>query len=123
LRFRSSIAAEKITLEELIIRLALGDEVEPVRREEAASGVMMIPIPEEGIFQQAQGTEIALATPGVEDILITAKPAQKLERLPEGSSYLGFIFARGSSADSVEEALRSAHKKLRFVVSPALPVV
>ncbi len=84
---------------------------------------MMIPIPEEGIFQEAQGAEVALATPGIEDILITAKPAQKLEPLPEGSSYLGFIFARGSSADSVEEALRTAHKKLRFVISSTLPVV
>lgn len=123
LRFCSTSFGESISLEELIIRQALGMDVQTVRREEAASGVMMIPITEAGIFQEAQGVEKALETPGVEDVLIAAKPAQKLEPLPEGSSYLGFIFARGHSPHFVEEALRSAHQRLRFVVTPALPVV
>jgi biotin carboxylase len=123
LRFCSASFGESISLEELIIRQALGMDVQTVRREEAASGVMMIPIAEAGIFQEAQGVEKALETPGVEDVLITAKPAQKLEPLPEGSSYLGFIFARGHSPGFVEEALRRAHGRLRFVVTPALPVV
>ncbi len=123
LRFCSASFGESISLEELIIRQALGMDVQTVRREEAASGVMMIPIAEAGIFQEVQGVEKALETPGVQDILITAKPAQKLEPLPEGSSYLGFIFARGHSPRFVEEALRCAHRRLRFVVTPALPVV
>jgi biotin carboxylase len=123
LRFCSPSLGETISLEELIIRLALGEDVDKIRREPLASGVMMIPIAEAGVFQEAQGVESARETPGVEDILITAKLAQRLEPWPEGSSYLGFIFARGPSPRFVEGALRSAHRKLRFVVSPALPVI
>jgi hypothetical protein len=85
--------------------------------------VMMIPIPEAGVYQGVEGLEDALATGGVEGIEITARPGQKLVPLPEGNSYLGFIFARGGSPGRVEEALREAHRKLRFMVSPALPVM
>jgi len=123
LRFCSPSLGETISLEELIIRLALGEDVDKVRREPLASGVMMIPISEAGVFQEAQGVESAREIPGVEDILITAKPAQRLEPWPEGASYLGFIFARGPSPRFVEGALRSAHRKLRFVLTPALPVI
>jgi hypothetical protein len=123
LRFCSPSLGEEISLEELIIRLATGEDVDNVRREPLASGVMMIPISEAGIFQEAEGVEMARETPGVEDILITAKPAQRLEPWPEGSSYLGFIFASGATPRFVEAALRSAHGKLRFVITPALPVI
>jgi hypothetical protein len=57
----------------------------------------MIPIPEAGFYQEAQGIEDARAVPGIEDVVITAKEFQKLVPLPEGSSYLGFTFARGAS--------------------------
>jgi hypothetical protein len=40
--------------------------------------------------------------------------------LPEGDSYLGFIFARGETPDAVEAALRSAHAHLRFEIVPEM---
>jgi len=123
LRFHSSGEANLISLEEFLIRLALGEPIHNVRREGQAAGVMMIPIPEAGIFEHVEGVELALQTPGVEDIRITAKPNQKLVPLPEGASYLGFIFARGSTPESVEKALRQAHGKLHFAIQPALPVI
>jgi biotin carboxylase len=123
LRFCSPELGENISLEELIIRLALGEDVESARREKTASGVMMIPIPRAGVYQKVEGVDEARATPGVEDIRITAKPGQKLVPLPEDASYLGFIFARAQSPEFVEDALRHAHQKLRFNISPVLPVV
>jgi len=123
LRFTTPARPGLISLEELIIRLALGEAVEAIERESTASGVMMIPIPHAGTFQGAEGIEAATATPGVEELLLTAKPGQKLVPLPESSSYLGFIFARGESPESVEQALRRAHAKLRFLIAPALPVL
>jgi hypothetical protein len=123
LRFRIPQVDDNVSLEELLIRLALGLDVSRICREDAASGVMMIPIPQAGFYQETQGVEEALATPGIEEILITAKVSQKLVPLPEGSSYLGFIFGRGHSPDFVEGALRHAHEKLRFVLTPALPVI
>lgn len=123
LRFSAQGKADFISLEELIIRLALGEDVRALRREAAASGVMMIPIPRAGIYQDVEGVDEALETPGVQEVVITAKPTQKLAPLPEGASYLGFIFARGGSPEFVEQALRQAHKKLRFTIASALPVI
>jgi len=113
LRFQNGMA-----LEELILRHALGEKVEPVR-EYSASGVMMIPIAQAGFLEAVENIERAESTAGVEAIEITAKPRQQLVPLPEGASYLGFIFARGETPEFVEQALRAAHGKLRFVVSLA----
>lgn len=110
-------------LEDLILRHAAGEDVASVPMSTSAAGVMMIPIPREGIYVAVEGLDRARAMHGVEDILITAKQGQKLVPLPEGNSYLGFIFARGDSADSVEHALRASHQQLHFEISMALPVV
>jgi len=123
LRFSSPTLGEGFSLEELLIHLAFGKGVRDVCRETAASGVMMVPIPRDGIYESVEGVEEASSQPGVEDIVITAKPGQRLVTLPEGSSYLGFIFARGASPQWVEDALRGAHQKLCFTIVPSLPVV
>jgi biotin carboxylase len=123
LHFRIPLVDDNVSLEELLIRLALGLDVSRIYRENAAAGVMMIPIPQAGFYQETQGIDEALATPGIEEIHITAKVSQKLVPLPEGSSYLGFIFGREHSPEFVEDALRRAHEKLRFVLTPALPVI
>lgn len=117
LRFQ---ADGSMTLEELLLRHATGERVGGFRRETAASGVMMIPIPEGGVYRRVHGLDEARAVPGIDDVRITAKPDQRLVPLPEGASYLGFIFARAATPDGVEQALRTAHRQLRFVIDPAL---
>ena len=114
---------QRMPLEELIVRHALGKKVDGVQREELASGVMMIPIPEGGFYEGVDGVEEALNVPAVESVEITAKLRQKLIPLPEGASYLGFIFARAESPEMVENALRQAHARLRFSISAAIPVL
>ena len=84
---------------------------------------MMIPIPRRGIFRGVQGIDAARQAPGVEDVLITAKVDQLLLPLPEGASYLGFIFARADRAAGVEQALRTAHARLAFAIDPEFPVL
>ncbi len=117
LRFQGGVG-----LEELIVRHALGLPFDP-RREKSASGVMMIPIPQEGLLQEVQGLHEAQSVPGVEEITITAKAGEKLVPWPEGSSYLGFIFARSETPAEAERSLRLAHAKLKFVTAPSLPVL
>jgi biotin carboxylase len=112
-----------IGLEELLLRHALGEDPGAWRRERDASGVMMIPIPRRGILRGVDGVDAARAVPDVVEIRITAKPDQRLVPLPEGASYLGFIFARAASPSSVEQALRAAHERLTFVVDPELQVL
>ncbi|HUB83096.1 MAG TPA: ATP-grasp domain-containing protein [Bryobacteraceae bacterium] len=109
-----------MTLEELILRHALGEDMSQVRLAHAASGVMMIPIPKGGIYQSAEGVERAKAVAGIEDVVITATDGQRLVPLPEGASYLGFIFARGESAGEVEASLRQAHGELTFQIATTL---
>jgi len=111
---------EGVSLEELIIRHALGEDVSGALLESTASGVMMIPIPQGGIYQSVDGLPEAAAVPGIEDVVITAKEGQQLIPLPEGSTYLGFIFARSVAPDDVEAALRRSHAKLRFRIATAL---
>jgi len=110
-------------LEELLLRHAAGEDVSSLEREEDASGVMMIPIERGGVYEGVEGIDDALKTVGVEEIAITAKVGQALEPLPEGSSYLGFIFSRGATPQEVERSLRASHAKLRFQIAPKLPVM
>ena len=105
------------------MRHALGEAPDGWSRESSASGVMMIPIPRRGIFRRVTGIDEARRVEGVEDVRITAKPDQLLVPLPEGASYLGFIFAHGPTADAVEQSLRAAHACLRFVIDPEVPMV
>jgi biotin carboxylase len=112
-----------MSLEELLLRHALGEDVTRVRRESIASGVMMIPIPARGVFRGVDGIDAARAVPGVDDVRITAKPDQLVVPLPEGRSYLGFIFARARDPHDVVAALRSAHARLRFTIERSLAVV
>jgi biotin carboxylase len=107
-------------LEELILRHALGEDVSRAQLAGPASGVMMIPIPKGGIYERVEGVERAAAVPGIEDAIVTATAGQRLIPLPEGSSYLGFLFARAGSPEAVEAALRRAHAELRFHIATVL---
>lgn len=106
------------TLEEVILRHALGEDVSRFHLESGAHGVMMIPIPRAGVYLGVDGAEST-----EEEVIVTAKEGQTLVPLPEGASYLGFIFARGASTDLVDRALRAAHSRLEFKIAVALPVV
>jgi biotin carboxylase len=110
-------------LEELILRHAAGEDISSIEIRTVAAGVMMIPIPSEGVYVNVDGVDSALRLPQIEDVVITAKQGQKLVPLPEGNSYLGFIFASGKTPDLVEQALRAAHERLRFEIALALPVI
>jgi len=106
-----------MTLEELILRHALGWKVPSYDRERGAAGVMMIPIPRAGRLVAVEGKEAAESVPHVEEVAITAHVGQALVPLPEGWQYLGFIFARAGTPDAVETALRAAHARLRFHIA------
>lgn len=123
LRFGPDEIGEKILLEELLVRHALGMPGADWPREKAASGVMMIPVPCSGVLQSVEGEEAALSTPGITELQITARLQDAISAWPEGSSYLGFLFARGETPGEAERALREAHARLRFTISPRLPVV
>jgi hypothetical protein len=124
LRFsRPRPGAAATPLEEVLLRHAVGEDVRGYTREPDAAGVMMIPIPKRGMLRRVEGIDSARETAHVEEIAITAKTDQLLEPLPEGASYLGFIFARAAERGQVLTALKQAHAKLRFEIAAPLPVV
>lgn len=110
------------SLEELIVRQAAGLSLGDTTRSDRAAGVMMIPIPEAGLLREVIGVDEAAAIPLIESVEITARLNYPLVPLPEGDSYLGFIFARGETPEAVESALRQAHERLKFRIDTLLPI-
>lgn len=122
LRFASP-TSEECSLEELILRHAVGRSVAEYQREAPAAGVMMMPVPAAGRFRHADGLDAARAVAGVNEVIVTAKPGQQIQPPPDGDSYLGFIFARADTASQVVAALRAAWVCLRFEIEPTLRVL
>jgi biotin carboxylase len=110
-----------VSLEEVILRHALGLGLDDVARESAASGVMMIPIPRAGLLGEVDGLQEARAVEGILGVEITIARGRPVVPLPEGDRYLGFMFARADSAEEVERSLRSAHGQLRIEILPHAP--
>jgi biotin carboxylase len=105
-----------ISLEEVILRHALGLPLGDHDRERVASGVMMLPIRRAGTLREVRGLAAARAVPGVSDVRITIAPGHPVVPLPEGDRYLGFAFARGQTPAQVEAALRAADAALDVVL-------
>jgi biotin carboxylase len=114
--------AERISLEELLIRHALDLGGSDAERRTEASGVMMIPVPRSGIFEGVDGMDEAEKVAGISEIRITARLHDYVAAWPDGSSYLGFIFARAADPAQAESALRAAHARLQFRFAPRFPI-
>ncbi len=105
-----------MSLEELVLRQALGLERPEGSLDGRAAGVMMIPVPREGVLEEVEGLDAARAVDGIEEVTISAHPGERLVAWPEGSRYPGFIFARCAGPAQAEAALREAHRRLTFRV-------
>src|SRR5262249_7768755 len=77
-----------------------------------APGVMMLPIPRRGVLRGVHGQDAARQVPGVVGLEVTIPRGRKVQTLPEGDRYLGFLFARGATPADVEATLRRAHALL-----------
>ncbi len=107
-----------ISLEELILRHAVGLDIEGLSRETRAAGVLMIPTPKTGILREVDGVAAAEAVKGIRGVNISIPLGQEVFPLPEGHQYLGFIFAAAETPEQVESALRKAHRRLDLVIEP-----
>lgn len=112
-----------VALEELILMQAVGLPLPQILRERGSRGVMMIPIPADGLLREVRGLDAARAVAGVDEVDISARLHYPLVRLPEGDGYLGFILAHADTPAAVEQALRAAHSYLDFVIEPHIPLL
>ncbi len=108
-----------ISLEQLIVEHAVGRDVADSGRTDGAAGVMMLPIPRSGVLAGVDGLDAARGVAGVTGVEITATIGRRIDALPDGGRYLGFVFARGDTPDSVESALRRAHSELTVTIVDA----
>jgi hypothetical protein len=82
----------------------------------------MIPIKQAGSLRRIEGITRARAVPFINDILVSIRDGYELVPLPEGSSYLGFMFACAPTPEEAEAALRAAHAELEIVVAPLIRI-
>jgi biotin carboxylase len=109
------------SLEALVISHAIARQLQ-FDPQPGGAGVLMLPITRAGILRRIEGITAARAVPWIEDILISRRDGYELVPLPEGNSYLGFMFARAPTAAHAEAALRSAHACLKVVTAPLLRI-
>ena len=110
------------SLEELVLANAIGLDL-PKKVSSGAAGVLMLPILQQGVLRRVEGVMKAEKIPYIDDIEISLREGYKVYPLPEGASYLGFVFSSASDADTVEHALRDANRQLKPVIAPFWPVV
>jgi len=109
------------SLEQLVLANAIGLEL-PQQLKDGAAGVLMLPTEEAGILRRVEGVMKAERMPYIDDIEISLREGYHVTPLPEGASYLGFIFSSAPDSDKVEQALRDAHALLNPVIAPFWPV-
>ncbi|HZA00003.1 MAG TPA: ATP-grasp domain-containing protein [Acidimicrobiales bacterium] len=105
-----------VSLEELVVRHALGLPLPP-RRQTGATGVLMLPVGRSGRLAAVRGVDSARAVEGVTGVIISIGPGQEVAALPAGDRYLGFVFARAATPDAVESALRQAWAALEVDIT------
>ena len=105
------------TLEQLVVSYAAGRPL-PLESMLDSAGVLMIPTPKSGVLRRVEGVLTAQQVPHIQDVHINIREGNTVVALPEGASYLGFIFARGPDPQTVEQALRAAHAQLNIVIAP-----
>ena len=113
---------ECASLEALLLRAAVGESLTGWRRQDAAAGVLMVPIPRSGVLREVRGVDAARRVQHVVDVAVTAKAGHRMDALPEGATYLGFVFVSAPTGDAVEVALRQAHAALDVVIDAAIDV-
>lgn len=106
----------KLSLEELILHHALGANIETIHRLDSAAGVMMLPIPQQGVLKAVNHQDCAKSVSGIQDLVISIPLGQEVIPLPKGDQYLGFIFAKGESPEKVEQSLREAYAALEIEI-------
>jgi len=104
-------------LEELVIQ-GMSGHLPVLPEKSEAAGVLMIPITGSGLLKRVEGLTEAMQVEFIKDVEIHIREGYELVPLPEGSSYLGFIFAQAPSYKETYDALKASYQKLQFITQP-----
>jgi biotin carboxylase len=108
-----------LSLEHVILAHALRRPLADLTRADEAAGVMMLPIVASGVLRSVRGQDEAREVPGIVGVEVSIAPGRRVQALPEGNRYLGFLLARGLTPEQVETSLRAAHARLEFTIEPS----
>ncbi len=111
-----------VSLPEVLLAHAIGRDVGELLagRRSGASGVYMLPVPKAGVLRGIDGIDAAAVMPLIRDVVLTARLGEHVVPLPEGNTYMGFVFADGADSAAVTHALRRAAAALEFFIAPLL---
>lgn len=118
LRFQHKDGGPIVPYEEVLLRHAMGASPSDWRRDAAASGVMMIPVPARGVVGGIDGVDEARAIPGIDSVAVSASIGQRVVPRPEANQQFGVVFSHGATTEEAEGALREAQALLRFTIDP-----
>lgn len=96
------------SLEVMVLKNALGDAGGESNLQRPAAGALMLPIPASGVLTGVENVAAVEEMAGVDEVTITVATGRRVQALPEGDRYLGFVIASGSTPEEVEHTLREA---------------
>jgi len=100
---------------EIVLKNILGEKTSFGKNLEVIpSGVMMLPVPKEGIVKDISGLEKAKKIEGIVDVLILTKKGDKIQAFPKQSCYLGFIIAIGKTTGDTIKALQNSYDNIQI---------
>jgi hypothetical protein len=68
------------------------------------------------VLRAVEGQAAAAAVPGITGLTIAIPVGQRVQPLPGGDRYLGFVFAEGGTCEEVRQALAAARQRLHVVI-------
>ncbi len=111
------LAALGVNLNELALRAALGEEIEPaalVAEPQAGGASTVFMTAEPGELEAVDGVEQAEAAEGVLRVRVYRRPGFAVGELRHGGDRLGAVQAVGGSRDAALERARAAAALVRF---------
>jgi biotin carboxylase len=112
-----------IDLNGLALAAALGEAPDIPEPEPAGGAVVRFLVPPEGVLQEVDGLEDALAVDGIIDARVYRSPGWQFGPLRRGNDRAGYVLARGESRDQALAAADRAAELIRFRTADAEALV
>jgi biotin carboxylase len=112
-----------IDLNGLALAAALGEAPDIPEPEPAGGAVVRFLVPPEGVLQEVDGLEDALAVDGIVDARVYRSPGWRFGPLRRGNDRAGYVLARGESRDHALAAADRAAELIRFRTADAEALV
>jgi biotin carboxylase len=112
-----------VDLNGLALGAALGEQVAVPPARPGGGACVRFLVPPEGVLQETEGLEEALAVDGVVDAGVYRVPGYRFGPFRRGADRAGFVLARGESRDDALDRADRAAQRIRFLTADAEALV